>query len=69
MENIEKVTWESLEKEYNIKFRLENGEFRPVHEWLDDLYLRMTCDEALRLIMIIMNNGESLFQDILFHHK
>ena len=24
------VTWEQLEKEYNIKFRLENGEFRPV---------------------------------------
>ena len=23
MENVEKVTWESLEKEYNIKFKLE----------------------------------------------
>ena len=69
MENIEKVTWGSLEKEYNIKFRLENGEFRPVNEWLDDLYLRMSYDEALRLIMTIMNNGDSLFQDILFHHK
>ena len=69
MENVEKVTRESLEKEYNIKFRLENGEFRPVNEWLDDLYLRMTYDEALRLIMTIMNNGDSLFQDILFHQK
>ena len=63
------MTWEQLEKEYNIKFRLENGEFRSVNEWLDDLYLRMTCDEAWRLIMTIMNNGDSLFQDILFHHK
>ena len=69
MENVEQITWEQLEKEYNIKFRLENGEFRLVNEWLDDLYLRMSYDEALRLIMIIMNNGESLFQDILFHQK
>ena len=69
MENLETITWESLEKEYNIKFRLENGEFRPVNEWLDDLYLRMTYDEAWRLIMTIMNNGDFLFQDILFHHK
>ena len=69
MENIEQITWEQLEKEYNIKFRLENGEFRPINEWLDDLYLCMTCDEAWRLIMTIMNNGDSLFQDILFHQK
>ena len=69
MENLETITWEQLEKEYNIKFRLENGEFRPVNESLDDLYLRMTCDEAWRLIMTIMNNGDFLFQDILFHQK
>lgn len=69
MENLKQVTWESLEKEYHIKFKLENGEFRPVNEWLDDLYLRMSYDEAWRLIMTIMNNGDSLFQDILFHHK
>ena len=69
MEKLETITWESLEKEYNIKFRLENGEFRPVNEWLDDLYLRMSYDEALRLILTIMNNGDYLFQDILFHQK
>ena len=69
MENFERVTWEVLEKEYGIKFRLENGEFRPVNEWLDDLYLRMSYDEAWRLIMVIMRNGDSLFKDILFHHK
>jgi hypothetical protein len=62
------MTWEQLEKEYNIKFRLENGEFRPVNEWLDDLYLRLSYREAERLIMVIMRNGESLFKDILFHH-
>ena len=69
MENVEQISWEQLEKEYNIKFRLENGEFRPVNEWLDDLYLRMTYDEAWRLIMTIINNGDFLFQDILFHQK
>ena len=69
MKNLETITWESLEKEYNIKFKLENGEFRPVNEWLDDLYLRMSYDEALRLIITIMNNGDYLFQDVLYHHK
>ena len=69
MKNLETITWESLEKEYNIQFRLENGEFRPVNEWLDDLYLRLTYDEAWRLIMTIMNNGDFLFQDTLFHQK
>ena len=63
------MTWEQLEKEYNIKFRLENGEFRPVNEWLDDLYLRMTYDEAWRLIMTIINNVDFLLQYILFHQK
>ena len=63
------MTWEQLEKEDNKRFRLEKGGFRPVNEWLDDLYRRMSYDEAWRLIMTIMNNGESLFQDILFHQK
>lgn len=69
MENLERVTWEALEKQYGIKFRRKNGEFRPVNEWLDDLYLRMTYDEAWRLVMTIMRNGDRLFRDILFHHK
>ena len=32
--------WEQLEKEYGIKFRLADGSFRPVNEWLDDIYLQ-----------------------------
>lgn len=63
------MTWEQLEKEYGVKFKLENGKFRPVNEWLDDLYLTMSYQEAWRLIETIMRNGDSLFKDLLFHHK
>lgn len=63
------VTWEQLEKEYNIKFKLEDGTFRPVNEWLDDIYLTMNYNDAWRLVMIIMRNGDKLFEDILLHHK
>lgn len=63
------VTWEKLEKKYGIKFRRKNGEFRPVNEWLDDLYLRCTYKEAEQLIAVIMHNGDDLFNDILFHHR
>ena len=69
MENLEQVTWEQLERTYKIKFKLKNGEFRPVNEWLDDIYLLMSYNEANHLLMVIMRNGESLFKDILFHHK
>lgn len=69
MEVYENVTWEALEKVYGIKFRLENGEFRPVNEWLDDLYLRLSYNDTWLLMMTIMRNGESLFKDILSHHK
>ena len=63
------MTWEQLEKEYNIKFKLEDGTFRPVNEWLDDIYLTMSYQDAWRLIETIMRNGDKLFEDILFHHK
>lgn len=63
------MTWEQLEKEYGIKFRLEDGTFRPVNEWLDDLYLKFTYQEAWRLVVTIIQNGDELFKDILFHHK
>ena len=63
------VTWEQLEKKYNIKFRLEDGTFRPVNEWLDDLYLTMNYDDAWRLVMTIMRNGDALFRDVLSHKK
>ena len=63
------MTWEDLEKTYKIKFKLEDGTFRPVNEWLDDIYLTMNYQDAWRLIETIMRNGDELFKDILFHHK
>lgn len=69
MKNSEIVTWEQLEKEYKLKFKLKNGEFRPVNEWLDDLYICMNYKEMCQLIMTIMNNGEALFQDLLVHKE
>ena len=63
------MTWEDLEKTYKIKFKLEDGTFRPVNEWLDDIYLTMNYDDAWRLVMTIMRNGDKLFSDILYHHK
>ena len=30
--------WKQIEEEYGIKFRLADGSFRPVNEWLDDIY-------------------------------
>ena len=69
MENLERVTWEQLEKEYDIKFKLKDGTFRPVNEWLDDVYLKCSYKDAWRLIETIMRNGDKLFSDILYHHK
>ena len=63
------MTWEDLEKTYKIKFKLEDGTFRPVNEWLDDVWLQKNREDAIYLFKVIMYNGEELFKDILFHHK
>ena len=63
------MTWEQLEDMFDIKFKLENGQFRPVNEWLDDLYLRFTKEEIESLMLAIMMNGDALFKDLLFHQK
>lgn len=63
------MTWEDLEQKYKIKFKLSNGEFRPIDEWLDDLYLQKTPAEAFQLLVEIMRNAESLFTDLLTHKK
>lgn len=64
------MTWEDLEKKYNIKFRLQDGAFRPVNEWLDDIYLIMTADELYNLLLDLYTlYGEELFSDLISHHK
>ena len=61
--------WDALEKLFGIKFRLSSGEFRPVNEWLDDVYLQFDREEILYLMSVIMINGEDLFKDILIHQQ
>lgn len=61
--------WEALEKLFNIKFRLSSGEFRPVNEWLDDIYLKFNRQEMTALMDAVMLNGEDLFKDILIHQQ
>ena len=63
------MTWEELETLFGIKFKLEDGTFRPVNEWLDDLYLQFTKEDIETLMFVIMRHGEDLFKDLLFHHK
>ena len=61
--------WDALEKLFGIKFRLSSGEFRPVNEWLDDIYLKLNREEVINLISTIMINGEDWFKDILIHQQ
>ena len=63
------MTWEELETLFGIKFKLEDGTFRPVNEWLDDLYLQFTKEDIETLMLVIMRHGEDLFADLLCHHK
>lgn len=39
-----------------------NLEIKPVDEWLDDVYLKLTKEQAISLIEDIYNNGATLFQ-------
>lgn len=63
------MTWEELETLFGIKFKLENGTFRPVNEWLDDLYLQFTKEDIETLMFVIVRYGENLFADLLTHSK
>ena len=63
------MTWEELETLFGIKFKLEDGTFRPVNEWLDDLYLRFNSQEAWHILLTVLYNGDALFRDVLSHKK
>lgn len=62
------MTWRELEQKYNIKFILKNGAFRPVNEWLDDIYLRMTPSQVKAMMYEIFEHPE-LFEDLLVHQQ
>lgn len=63
-----KLDWEDIEKITNIPIKLKNGDFRPVNEWLDDLYLNFNSQQIINFIELIMTHDE-LFENILNHKK
>ena len=62
------LTWQDIEERFDIKFTLENGEFRRVNEWLDDIFLTFTPEDLTVMMSVIMNHPE-LFKDITTHEK
>ena len=65
----EPMTWEKLESQYNIKFKLKDGSFRPVNEWLDDLYLKFDAETIGHLLSDVYKYGDDLFGDLLKHQE
>lgn len=63
------MSWQELEKKYKIKFILNDGTFRPVNEWLDDLYLLYTPEQVREILFDIMGNADELFCNILMHKE
>ena len=63
------MNWQELEKKYGIKFILNDGTFRPVHEWLDDLYLLYTPEQVREILFDIMENADQLFSNVLTHKE
>lgn len=62
------ISWETLEKEFGIKFKLADGSFRPVNEWLDDIYLQ-NPSRFEELMETIFYYGDVLFVDLTTHKK
>jgi hypothetical protein len=65
-ERVEK-TWSYFEDKYGIKFFLHDDSPRPVNEWLDDLYLRFTPEQAGQIVQEIVAQGDNLFTFITKH--
>ena len=62
-------TWKEVEAATGIKIYLQDGTIRPVIEWLDDLYLNYTYEQASLIVQQILKNGLFLFEDVLEHKK
>lgn len=55
------MTWETLEEKYGVKFKTEDGNFRTIDSWLEDLYIQAPSmfEELTEEIFL---NGDELFQ-------
>ena len=60
------MNWLDIVKKYGVDFAYENAngniEIKPVDDWLDDVYLRFSREQAASLMKDIYDNGETLFQ-------
>lgn len=54
------MTWETLEDKYGVKFKTEDGDFRTIDSWLEDLYIQAPSvfEELTEEIFL---NGDELF--------
>ncbi len=63
------MSWEELEQKYYIRFKKEDGDFRDINEWLDDVYLTLNHKDVINLMEDIFTNGNELFQDLIEQRK
>ena len=59
------MNWEELENKYKIRFKDKDGKFRPINEWLDDVYLLLNDKELCGLIVDIDESANELFKDLI----
>ena len=59
------MNWEELENKYKIRFKDKDGKFRPINEWLDDVYLLLNDKKLCGLIVDIDENANELFKDLI----
>lgn len=55
--------WDKLGKQCGLSFRKPDGTFKPVNEWLDDLYLQYTSEQIFNIVDCIFEKAEMLFED------
>ena len=61
--------WIELENKYNIRiFNKDGNGFRPIDEWLDDLYIQCPS-RCLEMLEEIMLNGDELFAHLTEHKQ
>ena len=63
------MNWQELEKKYKIKFILNDGTFRPVNEWLDDLYLLYTPEQVREILFDMMENADEVLCNVLMRKE
>lgn len=67
------MNWQDIENKYGVSFVFINNdgleEIKPVDEWLDDVYLHLTADQALCLMRDIYDNAEELFKYYITHEE